>query len=80
MKVRLQRSLTEVQVIEADTVVIEDFAGTPVAIAIQHNSHTILASTAGQNDFQQLLDLAGVRRTIYVTQPEPKKISSVRFD
>lgn len=80
MKVRLQRSLTEVQIIEADTVVIEDFTGTPVAVAIQHNSHVILASTAGQGDFQQLLELAGVRRTIYVTQPEPKNLSSVRFD
>lgn len=80
MKIRLQRSLTEAQIIEADTVVIEDFAGTPVAVAIQHSPQVILASTAGQSDFQQLLELAGVRRTIYVTQPEPKKLSSVRFE
>lgn len=80
MIIRLQRALTDVQIIEADTVVIESADGTPIAVAIQHNPQVVLASTAGQSDFQSLLDLAGVQRTVYIVQPEPKKISSIRFD
>ena len=78
MKVKLQRNLSDV--LEASTVVIEDATGTPIAIAMEHSHNIILASTAGQPDFQQLLEMAGVHKTVYVQQANQKALASVRFD
>ena len=80
MKVKLHKDLASVQIIEASTVVIEDATGTPVAVATEHSPGIILASVAGNADFQQLLNLAGVRRTVYVQKANQQALSSVQFD
>lgn len=79
MQVRAQQGLAVVQQFAASTVVIEDAAGTPIAVAIETSPGVILASTAGQPDFQQLLTLAGVRQTVYVTKAAQQPLDSVRF-
>lgn len=60
----------------AQSIVIEDDKGNPIIVAIQL-TESIIYSTVGDKDFQNMLTAMGVNKTVRVTDFKPKPLEDI---
>ena len=79
MKLKIHRNLRDVVVIEATRVVVEDDLGNPVALALEFGPNQILAVTADDPKFNQVLAELGIGKTVLVEDVFQTPLDRVRF-
>jgi hypothetical protein len=60
----------------AQSVIIEDDKGNPIIVAMQL-TESIIYATAGDPDFQSMLQALGVNKTVHVTQFNGKPLEDL---
>lgn len=75
MRVKTQHNL-QPSTIPAHSVVIEDDLGNPVFAAVQLPD-SIVCATAGDPDFQSVLDMLGITKTVNVREFKPKPAKNI---
>lgn len=61
---------------KAQSVVIEDDMGNPIIVLMQL-TESIVYSTAGDKDFQNMLTALGIKKTVHVTDFRPKPLEDL---
>lgn len=79
MKLKIHRSLRDVVVIEATRVVVEDDLGNPVALALEFGPNQILAVTADDPKFNQVLAELGINKTVLVEDVFQTPLDQIQF-
>ena len=79
MKLKIHRNLRDVVVIEATRVVVEDDLGNPVALALEFGPNQILAVTADDPKFNQVLAELGIDKTVLVEDVFQTPLDRIQF-
>lgn len=80
MRLHIHKNLREVVEIEATRVVVEDDFGNPIALALEFGPNQIIAVTAEDPKFNQLLSSLGIDKVVVVHDVPQTPLNEVRFD
>lgn len=80
MKLIIHNNLRDAQVIEATRLVVEDHLGNPIVVALEYAPGQIVASHAGDKDFNNLLRNLGINKVVVCTDIQQKPLSEISFD
>jgi len=80
MKLIIHSDMRNSQVIEATRIVVEDKEGNPIMVALEYAPEMIVASHAGDNDFNTLLANLGINKVVVCTDVQEKPLDQVVFE